>query len=161
MTITARRSIPFVVAALWLTTSACVVTSVSPREAFLRANSSERKKYVSLWEISPEALRESEKERYHLSAILVTSLLRDYSKYDDLRERLENLGARLKKSSGSETEILEKLLKQAAFDSKKDTLFFYDYHHDWRHREFGWMVVRDNRIRVKQALGSSEWLPPK
>ena len=81
-------------------------------------------------------------------------LQKDFSNYDDLKERLEKMDAWLKKSSRFEMEILEKLLKQAAFDSKRDTLFSYYRRDDWRHEEFGWMVVRDNRIRGKHVLGS-------
>ncbi len=161
MTGTARKSIFLIVAAFCLATSACVVTSVSPREAFLRANSSERKKYVSLWEVSPESLREASGKKYYLSEVLIGSLRRDFSNHDDLKERLEKLDARLKKSSRFDLETLEKMLKQATFDAKKDTLFSYDYRDDWRHSESGWLVVRDNRIRFKQVLSTIETGSPK
>jgi hypothetical protein len=160
MTRTARRSIPLIVAAFCLVTSACVVTSVSPREAFLRAHPSERSKFVGLWEVSPEALRDAAKERVSLSTTLVTSLQRDFGHYPDLKDRLERFKASLEKTLRAETELVEKMLKQAAFDTKRDTLFSYERQDGLRY-EFGWLVIRGNQIRVKQELGSYETLLPK
>ena len=136
----------------------CTSTSVSPREAFLRAHPGEREKYLKFWEISPEALLRASEQDYSARRTLVRSLKKDYAKYPDLIERLDAVDSRLAEFAKHEHQSLREL--QAEFDPKKDTLFFY-VRLDGKHEEDAWIIVRDNRVRKKYVLATGEWNLPE
>ena len=136
----------------------CASTSISPREAFLRAHPTEREKYLKFWEVSPEALLRASQQEYSARRTLVRLLKKNFAKYPDLLEWLDFADSRLVEFSKHEQQYFQEL--QAEFDPKKDTLFFY-VRLDGKHEEDAWIIVRDNRIWKKHVIATGEWNLPE